>query len=424
MSTLGAAPAVLEGPGQRRLDLGTICCPMPVRCNPEPEANPFAVAMAPNLYGALSPQPPEIPMTLATVLALFGAGLLTFASPCVLPLLPMYLAVLAGAQSAGGDEAHAKRRLRLAGLGFSIGLSAVFVVLGLGASAVASTLAQYRQPLGLAAGFLMLLFGAKLIGVLRIPWFEREARPFFHRVPNVGGFGGGVLFGAAFALGWTPCVGPVLGAALTYAAASSADPYTAGAMLAAYALGLSAPLLAASFAASHLLVLTKRLRRYTPAMQRVTGALLVGVGALLATGTLSVFTPTAQTASGCDTATTATACDTQLASVANVPGNVDELPRGPALVEFVSGQCTACKKMHPIVSELEQRCPSGLITRVSIDNASGRSLAEHYGVTLVPTFVRIDAEGRELERIVGEQPKRRLVLALNELNGAPCDATL
>lgn len=363
-------------------------------------------------------------MTIAPLLALFGAGLLTFASPCVLPLLPMYLAVLAGAQSAGGDEGQSKRRLRLAGLGFSVGLSSVFVALGMGASAIASTLVEYRQPLGIAAGFLMLLLGAKLLGVLRIPWLDREARPFFSRVPNVGGFGGGVLFGAAFAVGWTPCVGPVLGAALTYAATTSANPYAAGAMLAAYALGLSAPLLAASFAASRLLVLTKRLRQYTPVMQRATGALLVGVGALLATGTLSVFTPSTETGSGCATASTAAACETQPGASPAAADNIEGLPRGPAMVEFISGQCTACKKMHPIVSELEQRCPSGLITRVSVDNAGGRSLAEHYGVTLVPTFVSIDAEGREVERIVGEQPKQRLVLALNEINGAPCDATL
>src|SRR5512145_643997 len=126
-------------------------------------------------------------MALGPLLALFGAGLLTFASPCVLPLLPMYLAVLAGAQSSGGNEAHAKRRLRLAGLGFAVGLSAVFVALGIGASTVAATLVEYRRPMGIAAGLLMLLFGAKLLGILRIPWLDREARPLLSRVPNVGG---------------------------------------------------------------------------------------------------------------------------------------------------------------------------------------------------------------------------------------------
>jgi len=307
-------------------------------------------------------------------------------------------------------------------LGFSVGLSAVFVALGMGASAVASTLMQYRQPMGIAAGFLMLLFGAKLLGVLRIPWFDREARPLLHRVPSVGGFGGGILFGAAFALGWTPCVGPVLGAALTYAAASSADPSTAGVMLGAYALGLSMPLIAASFAASRLLALSRRLHAYTPVMQKATGALLIGVGALLATNTLSMLTPTALFSAGCDE--NATACDTQQIAAPKLAGQMDQLPQGPALVEFVSGECPACKKMHPIVTELEQRCPSGLIARVSIDDASGRSLAEHYRVTLVPTFVSIDAEGREVERIIGEQPKQRLVLALSELRGAPCEVAL
>lgn len=359
-------------------------------------------------------------MALGPLLALFGAGLLTFASPCVLPLLPMYLAVLAGAQSSGGNEAHAKRRLRLAGLGFAVGLSAVFVALGIGASTVAATLVEYRRPMGIAAGLLMLLFGAKLLGILRIPWLDREARPLLSRVPNVGGFGGGALFGAAFAVGWTPCVGPVLGAALTYAATSSADATTAGVMLGAYALGLSTPLIAASFAASRLLDWSRKLRAYTPLMQRATGALLIGVGALLATNTLSMLKPMASPTQGCDANATA-ACDTKhLAAPPTLAGQIEQLPQGPALVEFVSGQCPSCKKMHPIVSELEQRCPSGLIARVNIDDSNGRSLAEHYRVTLVPTFVSIDAEGRELERIIGEQPKQRLLLALTELRGAPC----
>jgi cytochrome c-type biogenesis protein len=360
-------------------------------------------------------------MAIASFVALFGAGVLTFASPCVLPLLPMYLAVLEGPR-AGSDEGAARRRLRWAGLGFALGLGLVFVVLGMGASAVASTISHHRRTAEVAAGVLMLLFGAKLLGLVRLPWLEREARPLLSRVPGMGGFGGGALLGSAFAIGWTPCVGPVLGAALTYAATSTANPLVAGAMLAAYALGLAAPLVAASFAASHLLVLTRRLRAYTPVTQKAAGLLMVAMGLHLASDRWSMFAPSASTTPTCSFSTTA--CAAAPTEPPRLTAKMDQLPQGPALVEFVSAYCTVCKRMHPIVSELEQRCAEGLVTRVSVDDKDGRSLADHYGVKLLPTFVTIDASGSEVHRIVGEQTRQQLMLALSEIRGAPCDARL
>jgi cytochrome c-type biogenesis protein len=334
-------------------------------------------------------------------------------------MLPLYLGVLAGAQASGG-EANSKQRLRLAGVGFALGLGLVFVLMGMGATALTQTLSGHRRMFELGAGLVMMLFGAKLLGWLHLAWFDREARPLLNRVPNVGGFTGGLLFGAGFAVGWTPCVGPVLATALTYAASSTSSPLVAGGMLAVYALGLATPLIVASFAASRLLVFTQRLRRYTPAMQRTTGALLLVLGALFATDQLSKLSPNLATSSDCTGATT---CETKIAPV-HTEINVDELPRGPVLIEFVSGHCSVCKKMHPLVSELEQRCTQGLIVKVNVDNPTGRQLAAHYGVSMVPTFVSIDPSGGEVERIIGEQTKARLILALNDLSGKPCEHEL
>ncbi|HYP88718.1 MAG TPA: cytochrome c biogenesis protein CcdA, partial [Polyangiaceae bacterium] len=111
-------------------------------------------------------------MSITLLAALYGAGLVSFVSPCVLPLLPSYLVVLAGADLAPG------RRPWRAGLGFVLGLSLVFVALGLGASALASTLSEYRRALMIGAGALMVLFGAKLLGALRVTLLDSEARPF------------------------------------------------------------------------------------------------------------------------------------------------------------------------------------------------------------------------------------------------------
>ncbi len=354
-------------------------------------------------------------MSFGSLIALYAAGIATFASPCVLPMLPLYLGVLAGSQAAGPSETS-HRRLRLAGIGFAVGLGLVFVALGMGAQVITQALNGRGRWFELGAGIAMMLFGLKTLGWIKLPWFDREARPLLQRVPNVGGFFGGLLFGAGFAVGWTPCVGPVLATALTYAASSTASPFAAGGMLAVYSLGLATPLIVASFAASRLLVLTQKLRQYTPVMHRVTGALLVVFGVFFAFGHSSVFATNDTAAANC---ASATACETKLATGEQGP-NVELLPQGPALVEFVSGHCSVCKRMHPLISDLEQQCKSGLIVRVNVDDPTGRQLAAHYGVSMVPTFVSIDHAGGEVERIVGEQSKQRLILALNEVNGRPC----
>lgn len=353
-------------------------------------------------------------MTLTTLVALYAAGLASFASPCVLPMLPIYLGVLSGAEAIGASE-PSHRRLRLAGIGFAVGLAAVFMALGMGAHVITRSLAAHSRWLEVGAGCLMMLFGLKLLGWLKLPWSDREARPMLHRVPNIGGFAGGVLFGAGFALGWTPCVGPVLGTALAYAASATASPLAAASMLAVYALGLATPLVVAAFAASRVLVWSKRLRRYTVAMQRVTGTALVGLGAYLALGSTLASTWSAAHCAG------KIACETQ-AAVGQTPVAEERLPQGPALVEFVSHDCPVCKRMQPLVLELERQCTKGLLLRVDIDEPLGKELAAHYGISAVPTFVSIDPAGGEVERIIGEQSQQRLMLALSDIRGKPCQA--
>jgi cytochrome c-type biogenesis protein len=347
-------------------------------------------------------------VNVATIAGLYAAGLLTFASPCVLPLLPVYVGILGGASHStegGAEGSGAERRLRRAGLGFAAGLGVVFVVLGMGASLVAGTLSAHRRALMIGAGALMVLFGLKLVGLFKSRALDSEARPFLDRVPAPNGFFGGMLFGAAFGIGWTPCVGPVLGATLTYAASSGASPLVAGLELAVYAAGLSTPLVAAAFAAGRVVSWTR--------------VLLVGMGALLVLDRVSALAPkeapTAAAAEPC--AASATAC----AKVIDAPPSAEGLVGKPRLVEFVSKTCTVCAKMSPIVESLAKRCaPDGSLLRISVDDEAGRSLASRYGVRVVPTFVSVDAAGSEVERLVGEQSSQRLSQALGEVRGEGC----
>jgi cytochrome c-type biogenesis protein len=364
-------------------------------------------------------------MALGSLVTLFAAGLLTFASPCVLPLLPVYVSVLGGAGATASDPRVEARRLRLAGLGFAVGLSVVFVALGLGASAIAGALSGHRRLLLGAAGALLVLFGLKLVGVLRFGVLDRDARPLLEKVPTPGGFVGGALFGAAFGVGWTPCVGPVLGAALTYAASTSASPLAAAAQLAAYSAGLSAPLVAAAFAAPRVLAAAKRVRSATPWLQRATGVLVIAVGALLVTDKLSILVPApvdAAASAGCAEGA-ATAC---AAPAGDGAPSAEGLVGRPRLVEFVSGHCAVCAKMAPVVRAIDDACArtDGSIVRVNVDDAEGRALASRYRVALVPTFVSVDAEGLEVGRMVGEQSPRDLAHAVSEVRGEACRAPL
>lgn len=365
-------------------------------------------------------------MVIGPLVTLFAAGLLTFASPCVLPLLPVYVFVLGGAGSTSAADSRAEaRRLRLAGLGFALGLSTVFVALGLGVSALAGGLADHRRVLLGAAGGLLVLFGLKLLGVLPLGWLDRDVRPLLAKIPTPGGFAGGALFGAAFAVGWTPCVGPVLGAALTYAASTSADPMSAAVKLAAYSAGLSAPLVAAAFAAPTVLAAAKRLRSATPWLQRATGAAVVAVGVLLVTDKLSLLVPTpadSATASGCASGTP-TVC---AAPAGNVAPSAEGLVGRPRLVEFVSGHCAVCAKMAPIVRAIEEGCTDsdGSLVRVNIDEPGGRALAGRYRVALVPTFLSVDAEGLEIGRMVGEKTWHEVAHAVSEVRGEACRAPM
>jgi cytochrome c-type biogenesis protein len=337
-----------------------------------------------------------------SLLATFAAGLLTFASPCVLPL-PVYLGLLAGS---GG-------RPVLAATGFAAGLSAVFVALGLAASAAASVLAEHRALLLAAGGAVLVLFGLKLLGLLRIPFLDREARPLLRRAPRAAGPIGGLVLGAAFGLGWTPCVGPVLGAVLTYAAGASAGPGEAAAYLLSYAAGLSLPLVAGSFAAPFANRLLARMRRFTPAFQRGTGALLVAAGVLLAMDRLDLAAVPGGEAAVCEGG-----CE------ADVAAGVDASPLAgePRLVVFTSPTCAACERMRPVIAETERACDAapGTVRPIDLADEGGRALARRYAVRVVPTFLSLDANGEEVSRLVGEQRVASLARALEDVRADRC----
>ncbi|RME81357.1 MAG: cytochrome c biogenesis protein CcdA [Zetaproteobacteria bacterium] len=213
-----------------------------------------------------------------------AAGLLSFLSPCVLPLVPAYLSYLSGV-GAQALEGKARARVFAQAVWFVLGFSAVFVLLGASATAIGRFLLAHLIWFERIAGVLVVVFGLHFLGVLRWQWLMQDKRFDFSRVPVQGGLGA-LLVGAAFAFGWTPCVGPILGAILALAGTQQ----TVGQgmlLLAAYSAGLAVPFLLAAWATGAFLRASILLRPHLAVIEKISGALLVGVGALLLTGSFS-----------------------------------------------------------------------------------------------------------------------------------------
>lgn len=218
------------------------------------------------------------PGTLGLFVA-FVAGLLSFLSPCVLPLVPSYIGFLTGMSL---PEVTERRRTALIhALLFVLGFSLVFVLLGASATALGRALNYYQQWLQRIGGVLIIGFGLVCLGVIKVGVLEQERRVQMEHKPV--GYLGSILVGMAFAAGWTPCIGPVLGAILGLAATST-DLTRGTLLLAAYSAGLAVPFLLAAIALESFLGWFQRFRRYLPWVMRLSGALLVFVGLLMVTG--------------------------------------------------------------------------------------------------------------------------------------------
>jgi len=218
------------------------------------------------------------------LLTSFGAGVISFLSPCVLPLVPGYVSYVAG-DALTGEPVKPLAALGLS-LFFVFGFSTVFVILGASATTIGQLLLSYRQEENLVGGAVVLLLGAFMMGLAKLSWLQREFRLHL----NVGG-GRPVtayIIGVAFAFGWTPCIGPVLGAILTTSAVAATVPQGI-ILLGFYSLGLGLPFLAAAVFTDSLMLRLRGLRRLSRNLQLGAGAVVAGMGIAILTGELTSF---------------------------------------------------------------------------------------------------------------------------------------
>lgn len=219
----------------------------------------------------------------------FAAGVVSFLSPCVLPVVPGYLTFVSGMtidELRGGDARAARRRAVLHALLFGLGFGLVFMTLGAAATAAGQALAQWLPTITRIGGLVVIAFGLYLLGALRLPWLMRERR--VHLASRPSGLLGSVAVGVAFGAGWTPCIGPVLGALWTLASVR-ATMWGALLLLGGYSLGLAVPFILAALATDRFLAASKRLRRAIPVLEKVSGGVLLVVGILLVTGSFTLL---------------------------------------------------------------------------------------------------------------------------------------
>lgn len=225
-----------------------------------------------------------------SILIALGAGLVSFLSPCVLPLFPSYLSLITGTSLTELEAPQDKQRVRRAVIGNSLafiaGFSAIFIALGASFSLVGRLLLIYQDYIRIAGGILIIAFGITITGMVKIPALGRYYQPSFGKNPT--GLIGTGLVGATFAIGWTPCVGPILGAILFLA--STQETVRAGVvMLVAYSAGLAIPFFLSALAVNAFFTFFRAFRRYIQIVHIGAGVILIAVGFLLVTDYFTIL---------------------------------------------------------------------------------------------------------------------------------------
>jgi cytochrome c-type biogenesis protein len=222
-----------------------------------------------------------------SLIVAFSAGLLSFFSPCVLPLVPAYIANLAGSTAIDTNARKSYIPTLFHSLSFVLGFATVFVLLGASAGLIGNVINAYTHLLKQIAGTLIILFGIFLIASYKIPWLNYEKRLRVNTSRNPG-YVRSLVIGALFSVGWTPCVGPILGAILMYAGVSQ-KVGSAAVMLLVYSLGMGIPFIIIGLAWGFIAPLWKGLNKHLGLISIISGGLLIIIGILMLTGQLSIL---------------------------------------------------------------------------------------------------------------------------------------
>lgn len=357
-----------------------------------------------------------------SAVAVFTAGVLTFLSPCVLPLIPIYLSLFSD------GEVTSNKRFRVLGasLLFSLGFTIVFSLMGLSASIIGRFIATNRELLQQIAGIAILLLGLRFLSWLRIPYLDDGSSAGIGKIRTRFHLVNAFLLGVFFAFAFTPCVGSVLGAVLTYTSLSTSDALVGMSYLILYSAGFALPLILVSAVMGPALAVLHRIKRFIPVFEKITGVLLIVTGFLIATDRLGLLDYAMSTEppqlghvldSNAETASHGATCD-----VESNQQQTCSTQHMPVLYEFFSHKCPICLQMMPIVNALKAECSGKQIEirQVDVRTSAGKDLARRYNITGIPVFLFLDKNGAEFARLVGYQEMDKLRSVVSMLIGEEC----
>jgi cytochrome c-type biogenesis protein len=376
----------------------------------------------------------------------FIAGILSFLSPCVLPLVPGYISLMSGVSidslKEGGSGGNARRAVILNSLAFNAGLSVIFLALGTTAGLVGASIISNPWVRGIG-GVIIILFGLQLIGLLKISTLYKDTRFFSNEKPR--GALGSFTLGIAFAAGWTPCIGPILGGIIGLAAASGG--WRSGLVLSAfYSAGLAIPFLVTGLGINQFLAFYGKFRRHLHKVEVVSGVVLIIVGLLVMTGQSTLLTssrlaawlPNAESwikvkpAAPAPASTTAAgnfepAPDVQFQTLGGQEFRLGQLRGNVVLLNFWATWCIPCREEIPVLNEMQKELEArGLrVVGASLEDTAagvesyqnevrkfeyqvlvgGDEAKAKFGGTPLPTTYLIDRDGRIRQKIIGARDR-------------------
>lgn len=349
-----------------------------------------------------------------TLLGVFGAGLLTFVSPCVLPMVPI---IAANYLLAGNESRFARLNATLL---FSLGFLLTFTLMGLSLPYVSDFLGGAKGILLLLSGIFIIAYGLKMSGIAFkdlgnsrwFSWMDRSAYlpDFRKRVPKSLH---GLLFGATFGLAWTPCVGPIMGGVLSYVASKDRSVLDSVIMMVTFALGIVVPFIALAIGGDLVQSKLNRLKKYLPKIEEATGYGLIVVGVLVLTQSSLPRVFTGENPPSQMTIKTEKGENKVLAEIA---------PTANKLLFFHTSSCPICHAMEAFLPTIEKDCQNKdfQIVRINVELPENQAIAEKFKVHAVPTISLISADGREIAHSVGYQSESKLRQGINLLPMMTC----
>lgn len=341
-----------------------------------------------------------------TYLGVFAAGLLTFISPCVLPMVPI---IAANYLMSGSESQLAKLKATLL---FSLGFMMTFTLMGLSLPTVTGWLGGAKNIFLIVSGIFIILYGLKMSGLAFknsegskvLSWMSRSF--YFPEIKNkmprsLQGF----LFGATFGLSWTPCVGPILGGVLAFVASNNHSVLESTSLMLTFAMGIVLPFILLAIAGDMFQGQLDRLKKYLPKIEEFTGYGLIFVGAMVL---FQSHLPTLSSANNNPLQTSFINKQGQTTTLSEVQ------PKAHKLLFFYTDHCPICHAMESFMPALERDCQSNnfQIVRINAEKAENQQLAQQFHVTAVPTMSLISPKGEEMAHTVGYQSRAKLEQAI------------